>query len=112
MQESERALKISRRGIYYDLSISPYVYDTGVYQFVFSSKYNYERFQLYKKTPVPITAFHAPVKGITGIQVDITAMRDINEYVRIEKRGFLVYSYKYNLWHDDPGEMKFAALEV
>lgn len=112
MSETERTLKVSRRGIYYDLSISPYVYDTGVYQFVFSSKYNYNRFVLYKKTPIPITSFHAPVKGITGMKVDITAMLDINEYVRIEKRGFMVYSYKFDLWYDDLGEMKFAALEV
>lgn len=112
MQETDRALKVSRRGIYYDLSISPYVFDNGVYQFVFSSKYNYKRFQEYKKTLIPITSFHAPVKGITGIKIDITAMLDINEYVRIEKRGFMVYSYKFDLWYDDLGEMEFAALEV
>ena len=112
MKENDRALKVSRRGIYYDLSISPYVYDTGVYQFVFSSSYNYNRFMLYKKTPIPITSFHAPVKGITGMKVDITAMLDINEYVRIEKRGFMVYSHKFDLWYDDLGEMKFAVLEV
>ena len=112
MSETERALKVSRRGIYYDLSISPYVYDSGVYQFVFSSKYNYNRFMLYKKTPIPITSFHAPVKGITGIKVDISAMVDINEYVHIEKRGFMVYSYKLGQWYDELGEMKFVALEV
>lgn len=112
MKETDRALKISRRGIYYDLSISPYVYDTGVYQFVFSAKYNYERFMAYKKTPVPITSFFAPVKGITGINVDITTLLDINEYARIEKRGFMVYSYKFDRWYYELGEMKFAALEV
>lgn len=110
MIENDRALKVSRRGIYYDLSISPYVFDNGVYRLVFSSKYNFNRFWKYKKTP--ITAFHAPIKGITGIKVDITAMLDINEYVRIEKRGFMVYSYKLDLWYDELGEMKFAALEV
>lgn len=112
MSETERALKVSRRGIYYDLSISPYVYDNGVYQLVFSSKYNFNRFREYKKTPIPITSFHAPVKGITGIKVDITDMIDINEYVRIEKRGFMVYSYKFDRWYDEVGEMKFAVLEV
>lgn len=112
MIENDRALKVSRRGIYYDLSISPYVFDNGVYQLVFSSKYNFNRFREYKKTPIPITAFHAPIKGITGIKVDISALLDINEYVHIEKRGFMVYSYKLNQWYDELGEMKFAALEV
>jgi hypothetical protein len=80
----------TRNGIYYDLTLSSYIYklrDTGL-TFVFSSDLHLTKFEeQYKKHR---NDFNLKLKSRFRLNVNFTTFADIVLYKKIETRGFLI----------------------
>jgi hypothetical protein len=84
---------MTRSGVEYDLSVSPYRLTTGNgYTFVFSSKVNRDKFDCKYNLHRIKLADSLSNRFKLNIRVDIIA--DFSLYRAIEKRGFLAYSNK------------------
>lgn len=76
----------TRKGIFYDLKESTYIYEIKNYKFYFSSlfyldKYNkgLSEFIIYEK---------ARLKQRYGVYIDMTTLLYLVYYLKVEKRGF------------------------
>lgn len=84
---------MTRRGVYYDLKESPYVFpifeNNHNALFVFSSKNNLERFSNRQEDYLSLETNKLKSFYKTNFQGDIFLL--IRLYKSIEKRGFLIY---------------------
>lgn len=82
---------MTRNGVEYDLSVSPYMLTTDKnYRFIFSSKKNRDKFNSRYLMHRIKLADSLSNRFKLNIRVDILA--DFTLYQSIEKRGFLAYS--------------------
>lgn len=82
---------MTRNGVEYDLSVSPYMLTTDKhYKFIFSSKKNRDKFDSRYLMHRIKLADSLSNRFKLNIRVDILA--DFTLYQSIEKRGFLAYS--------------------
>lgn len=99
----ERAIKKSRRGVYYDLSISPYVFETKCFKLVFSSEYRLNKFA--QGLPSYIE------KRIKETRINIPALNDtvylLEWYSKIERKSLLFTASYTNKWYTDISQVKF-----
>ena len=79
----------SKRGIYYDLNESDYIYSIDNFKFVFSSlfylslfKQNLESYLKYEEDKL---------NNKIGEDLNLKEVILLNHYKKLEKRGFLVY---------------------
>lgn len=79
----------SKRGIYYDLNESDYIYNIDNFKFVFSSlfylnlfKQNLEAYLKYEESKL---------NSKIGECLNLKEVILLNHYKKLEKRGFLVY---------------------
>lgn len=71
-----------------NLNVSPHVYKIGVYEFVFSSEFNRERFRAALITEK--RNFQTRCKKLYGMRVTYNALTPFVIYPKIERRGYLV----------------------
>ena len=87
----------SKRGIYYDLKESEYIYAINNFEFVFSSLFYLTLFKTNIETDLKYEQEKLNLK--LKEEIDVTDLLLLNRYKSIEKRGFLVY-YKDKILKD------------
>lgn len=85
---------VTRNGIYYDLTQSPYKITVDNYTYVFSSDLYLVKFQDQYKAHREEISLKLSVRYKVNIKA--TALADMVLYQKIEKRGFLVMDGKGN----------------
>lgn len=88
----------TRRGIYYNLKESEYIYDREHYRFYFSSEYNKYRFETQLEDY--IKSKNEKIINNLELNIDITLIYMIEFYKKIEKRGFKIEVYKDGNFRD------------
>lgn len=86
---------ISRRGVYNNLNISPFIYKVGKFEFVFSSRGNYNKFV--KKVDDYKAQTKSYLEKKIGLNIEVEAMIEFMLYERTETRGFLIRKDGVNL---------------
>lgn len=79
---------ITRNGVCYDLSISPYRYTVNGLTFMFSSKTHLDKFK--KKLKENRDIINYSLTRRFNISVNVSQLADIVLYRKIETRGFLI----------------------
>ena len=79
---------ITRNGVCYDLSISPYRYTVDGLVYMFSSKPHLDKFKKKLKENRDIINYSLSKRFNVG--VDVSQLADVVLYRKIETRGFLI----------------------
>lgn len=79
---------ISRHGVVYDLTISPYRFTVDGLTFVFSSQLHHDKFKQKVKENRDIINYSLSKRF--SANVDVSQLADVVLYRKIETRGFLI----------------------
>lgn len=79
---------ITRNGVCYDLSISPYRWTNGELTFMFSSKPHLDKFK--KKMKENRDIINYSLSKRFNFTVNVSELADVVLYRKIETRGFLI----------------------
>lgn len=79
---------ITRNGVCYDLTISPYKWSNGRLTFMFSSKPHLDKFKMKLKENRDIINYSLTKRF--NYNVNVSELADIVLYRKIETRGFLI----------------------
>lgn len=91
---------ITKNGVCYDFSISPYKYRAGDLTFVFSSKSHADKFK--KKLKENRDIINYSLTKRFNYNVDVSELADIVLYRKIETRGFLIITANGSeLWQNN-----------
>lgn len=91
---------ITRNGVCYDLTISPYQYKIDNLIYMFSSKAHLVKFK--KKHLEHRDIINYSLSKRFNMKVDVSQLADIVLYKKIETRGFLIVTCEgNNLWQNN-----------
>lgn len=79
---------ITKNGVCYDLTISPYVHNVDGLSYAFSSRPHLEKFK--KKLKENRDIINQSLTNRFNYNVDVSQLADIVLYRKIETRGFLI----------------------
>lgn len=78
----------TRRGIYYDLSQSPYQFRSNSVTYHFSSSLNLKRFA--DRLEGRRTTIMTYLTKLFGFEIKADHLAEVHLYLKVEKRGFLI----------------------
>jgi hypothetical protein len=87
-------MTITKNGVCYNLTLSPFIFQTGDIKLVFSSKTHKDKFKDKQEEHRDILRDKLTKKF--GVTVDINLLADIVLYADIETRGFLIFDKEGN----------------
>lgn len=90
---------LTKNGICYNLSVSPYRYTVDYITFVFSSKSHLNKFK--SKIQENRENINFSLSNRFNVYIDVAELSDVILYRKIETRGFLIIKEGEELWQNN-----------
>lgn len=81
---------MTRNGIFYDLTLSPFTVQIDNLVFYFSSKLHKKKFK--EKVENEIKRINLSISRRFGVEVNMKYLACVTTYIKIEGRGFLIFN--------------------